>query len=77
MEGHAKIPLDEISLAEAMGVVDDGSWWVETMPPLLIHYPVQLPSVAAYWELSVREHRSLFEWLVKSGVVKNGDNPQT
>lgn len=77
MEGYAKIPLEDVSLAEAMSIVDDGTWWVDTMPPILLNYPVHVPSIDAYWNLSVRDHRALFEWLVKSGVVKNGDNPQT
>jgi hypothetical protein len=74
-ELFAKVPLDEVSLAEAMGVVDDGSWWVDTMPPILLNFPVQVPSLDAYWSLTVRDHRSMFEWLLKSGVVKNGDQP--
>lgn len=71
MEGYAKIPLDEITLAEAATQVDDASWWDDTMPPILLYY--KQITVDGYWLLSVKEHRLLYEWLEKSGVVKNAD----
>lgn len=75
MTGYAKVPLEELTLAEAADKVDDASWWDRTMPPVLLHYSQITPE--SYWELSVKEHRLLFEWLEKMGVVKDGDQPQT
>jgi len=75
MEGYAKVPLEELSLLEAADHVDDASWWDNTLPPILQNYP-QI-TIDDYWGLSVKHHRLLCEWLVKSGVIKDGDNPET
>lgn len=67
----AKIPLGELTLSEAASVVDDPGYWDETLPPILYFYKM---SVADYWQLTVKQHRLLADWLASSGLVKNGDS---
>jgi hypothetical protein len=73
IKAYARVALDDLKLTDAEGEVDDASWWDETMPPILLYY--QQITVDGYWQLTVKEHRLMFEWLVKSGVVANGDKP--
>lgn len=74
MEGYAKIPIGELTLREAVNVIDDPSWWDKTLPPILLHYRI---SPSEYWELTVYQHRLLYDWLVGIGVVKDGEQPET
>ena len=66
---YARIPIGELTLLEAVEQVDDSSWWDDTMAPILYFYKM---SVDDYWSLTVKQHRSLVEFLEKSGVVKDG-----
>ncbi len=71
MEAYAKIPLDDLTLAEASSQVDDASYWQNTMAPVVYFYKM---SPSEYWELRVGDHRVLVEWLETSGMVKDGDS---
>jgi hypothetical protein len=64
---YARIPLGEVTLAEAVNVVEDPSFWYDTMPPVLFHF-----SIADYWELTVGDHRRLVDFLIDRGLV-DGD----
>ena len=58
-----QVPIGEISIAEAAQVsTDGGEFWAATMPAILYHYPSITPT--AYWELTVSEHRGLYDYLV-------------
>ena len=67
MDGHARIPIADLTLAEAADVVEDDTWWWDTMPPILHQFPQITP--AGYWELTVREHRLLVDYLVASKLI--------
>lgn len=60
---YARIPLGEVTLAEAVGVVDDPAWFYDTMAPILFHF-----TVFDYWVLTVADHRRLFDYLVARGL---------
>ena len=64
---YARIPLGQLTLAEAYEQVEDPSFWDDTMAPILFHY-----SVSDYWSLRVVEHRRLWEWLVTQRLA-DGD----
>lgn len=64
---YARIPLHELSLSEAANVVDDPAFWHDTMPTILFHF-----SVGDYWQLTVGEHRRLYDFLIVRGLV-DGD----
>ena len=68
---YARIPIAELTLAEAVDQVDDPSWWDNQMAPVLYFYKM---SVGDYWSLTVKQHRLLVEFLEKSGLVKDGDS---
>lgn len=72
MDAFAKVPIDSLTLAEAADIVEDPSWWTDTMPIVLFHY-----SVGDYWALTVGDHRRLIEFLQREGLVKDGDQPET
>lgn len=61
---YARIPIADLTIAEAYEQVDDPSFWDETMPPILFHY-----SISDYWALRVHEHGRLWGWLVDGGFV--------
>lgn len=63
---YARISIDELTLADAYQAVEDPSWWDETMPPILYHYRL---SIEDYGRLTVFQHRLLYDWLAKKGVV--------
>ena len=63
MDAVAKIPIGQLTLEEARGVVEDPSYWVDTLPVVLFHY-----SVSDYWGLTVDEHNSLIDYLVERGL---------
>ena len=67
METHARIPIADLTLTEARDLVDDDSFWWDTMAAVLHRYPQIGP--ATYWELTVREHRLLVDYLVASGLA--------
>jgi hypothetical protein len=71
-QGHIKIPLPEAVLSEAANLVDDPSYWEQTMPPILYFYRM---SVGDYWGLTVYQHRLLWDWLVEGGMV-NADEKE-
>lgn len=64
----AKIPIGQLTLREAAGLVTDGdAYWLNSMPAILEHYPSI--SLSDYWEvLTVDEHRTLLEWAKGYGV---------
>ena len=67
METHARIPIADLTLTEARDLVDDDSFWWDTMAAVLHRFP-QI-TVEAYWGLTVREHRLLVDYLVASGLA--------
>ena len=71
MAANVKIPLDDVTLSEASGLVDDASFWQNTLAPVVYFYKM---APSEYWELRVGDHRVLVEWLETSGLVKHGDS---
>jgi hypothetical protein len=63
---YLRINIGDASLREAYDQTDDPSFWDEAMPPILYHYRL---TVAEYWELTVAEHRRLFDWLIQIGAI--------
>lgn len=61
---YARIPIADLSIAEAYEQVDDPSFWDKTMPDILFHF-----NVPDYWALRVHEHGRLWEWLQRKGLV--------
>lgn len=61
---YARIPIGELTLRDAYNAVEDASFWDETMPPILYHYRL---GVGDYYELTVLQHRLLFDYLVEKG----------
>ena len=64
---YARIPIADITISEAAGLVDDPSFWSDTRPLILFHFP-QI-TLSSYWELSVGDHRDLYEFLLSRGLV--------
>ncbi len=67
----ARIPIQDLTLGEAVNSVDDASYWDRTMPAVLYFYKM---AVADYWGLTVYQHRLLWDWLVDGGMV-DSDQP--
>lgn len=66
MEGvFVRIPLPDVVLSDAVNLVEDPSFWDETMPPVLFHYRM---SVTDYWSLTVKQHRLLVDFLIARGL---------
>ena len=67
----ARIPLNDVTLAEARDLTeDDGVFFEASMPAILFHYS-QI-ALEDYWSLTVGDHRRLFDWLVLKGLVADG-----
>lgn len=62
----ARIPLDEVTLAEAAEIVEDASFFHQTRIPILFHFNL---SLADYWSLTVGDHREMVEFLTVRGLV--------
>lgn len=62
---YVRIPLPDCLLSDAMNLVDDPSYWEDTMPAVLLHYRMTLPD---YWSLTVHQHRLLVDYLVARGL---------
>lgn len=60
-----RVSLPDVVLSDAVNLVDDPSYWDETMPPVLFHYRM---SVADYWNLTVHQHRLLVDYLTARGL---------
>lgn len=64
---YARIPLVDMTLAEAADMVEDPSFWYRTRLPILDRFPqIRLDE---YWSLSVGDHRDIYDWLVEQGVL--------
>lgn len=62
----ARIPLIDMTLAEACDkVADKGAWFYETR--ILVLYHFSQVTVNDYWDLSVGDHRSMVDFLVDMG----------
>ena len=66
---YAKIPIGELTLAEAADQVDDPSWWQDTMPAVLHFF-----NVGDYWALTVDDHRRLVAWATAQGLITEADD---
>ena len=55
-----RIPLDECTLLDAYNLVEDPSFWDETMPAILHFFNLTLDG---YYDLTVKQHRLLYEFL--------------
>jgi hypothetical protein len=64
---YARIPLVELTIAEAYGQVEDPSFWVETRALILFNFP-QI-RVEDYWGLTVGDHRELYDFLAGQGLA--------
>lgn len=70
-----RLPYDQITITEAAGLVDDGDrYWLLTMPAVLHFYPAM--TIDRYWQLSVREHRELVGFLVRSELMEEPDGDE-
>jgi hypothetical protein len=62
----ARIPLNDVTLAEAADLVDDkGAWFRETRIPVLFHFS----QVTDYWSLTVGDHREMVDFLSARGLI--------
>ncbi len=68
---YARIPIGDLSLEDAYAAVDDVTFWDETMPPILYHFKM---GVADYYQLTVGQHRLLYDFLIRQGVIDDGDS---
>lgn len=73
VEAVAEVPLGDLPLYLARDAVEDASWWWQTMPAILMHYPAQVSSVEAYWRLLVAEHAVMVTHLQRLGLWKERD----
>lgn len=64
---YARIPLNDLTLAEAVGQVEDPSFWHDTRIAILAHFS-QI-RIDEYWDLTVGDHRALCDWLIDRGVL--------
>lgn len=64
---YARIPLADVTLAEAADIVEDPSFFVTTRVAILFHFPQV--DVEGYWGLSVGDHREFYDYLVGKGLV--------
>ena len=72
MTAVVEIQIADASLAEAaQASADGGEFWLATMPAVLFHYAI---TPTAYWELSVAEHRALYDYLVFRNVPVGVDD---
>jgi hypothetical protein len=68
---YARIPLDDVILAEACDLVDDkGVWFHTTRIPVLFHF--SQVRVDDYWNLTVGDHREMVLFLIARGLVDGG-----
>lgn len=63
----ARIPLADVTLAEAKDLVDDSTWFEQTRIPVLYHFPQV--TIDGYWDLSVGDHRELVRYLEARGLI--------
>ena len=66
---YARIPIGELTLEDAYSAVDDVTFWDESMPQILYHFHI---GVDDYYRLSVYQHRLLYDFLIRQGVI-DGD----
>lgn len=64
---YARIPLADVTLAEAKDLVDDPTFFDETRMAVLHHFPQV--SVDGYQELTVGDHRQMVDYLTARGLV--------
>lgn len=64
---YAKIPLVDLTLAEACDQVEDDSFWHRTRVAILAHFPQV--GLNDYWDMTVGDHRDLYDWLVAKGEI--------
>lgn len=64
--GFARIPVLDLSLAEAREVIEDSSWFDKTRMPVLFHFPQV--TVDGYWDLKVKDHTEMVAYLVDRGL---------
>lgn len=53
----------DLTLVEALSVVEDASWYWETLPLILHHYSQF--DTRTYWDLTVTEHHLMVTYLEK------------
>ena len=62
---YARILLDDLTIGEAADLVEDGSWFHETRLPILFHF--SQVGLDDYWQLTVKDHRELYEFIEARG----------
>jgi hypothetical protein len=68
---YARIPLADVTLAEACDLVEDkGAWFHATRIVVLFHFPQV--TVDGYWDLSVGIHRQMMDFLIGRGFYQDG-----
>jgi len=67
----ARIPLTEVTLTEAAGLVEDPSYFESTRIAVLFHFPQV--SLDGYWSLTVGDHRDMVDYLVVRGFYVEAD----
>jgi hypothetical protein len=63
---YARIRLVDLTIAEASEQVEDASFWTDTRPLILYHYPQV--TLDGYWDLKVGDHQELYDFLKARGL---------